>query len=289
VRTRQQARRIAFVAPSPLGIEVMTFARLRAITPPDELAAPHRPAFHLLLFVTEGAGTHAVDFEEHALAPGRGLWIRPGQVQRFAGDHPRGELVLFQPDFLIPGTRAAALADDRSAPVAFAGSPALDRARAMLREEYAGAPDHPEALRHLLSVLILRLGIPDAPRHGAGELHARFRELLERDFATAHDVEHYARELGHSTRTLGRATRVAAGESPKALIHGRIALEARRLLAHGDLPVSAIGARLGFRDPSNFSAFFAHTTGESPTAFRRSQRPGSSRERCPPSQRTVVP
>jgi AraC-like DNA-binding protein len=272
VRTRQHAPRVPYLAPSPLGIEVMTFARLRAITPPDELAAAHRPAFHLLLLVTAGSATHTVDFREHRLTPRRGLWVRPGQVQRFSGARPRGDLVLFRPDVLIPGSRAAALADDRAAPAAFTRSAAVDRALAALRREHEDAPDEPETLRHLLSVLVLKLGIPDTARHGPAALDARLRDLVERDFAAAHDVGHYARKLGYSPRTLGRATKAAAGETPKQVIQGRIALEARRLLAHSDLPVSAIGLRLGFRDPSNFTAFFAHATGETPTAFRRDQR-----------------
>jgi AraC-like DNA-binding protein len=263
---------VPFVAPSALGIEILTFSQLRSITPRDELTAPHRPAFHLLLLATAGTATHTVDFEEHHLGAGRGLWVRPGQVQRFSDDEPAGDVVLFQPDFLIPDTRAAALADDRSAPVGFVHAASLDRTVAALRQEY---DDHAqtETLRHLLSVLILKLGIPDVPRHGPAGLHARFRELLEREFSTAHDVGHYAGELGYSPRTLGRATIAAAGETPKQIIHGRIALEARRLLAHTDLPVATIGRRLGFRDPSNFSAFFTNVTGETPTAFRRSQRP----------------
>jgi AraC-like DNA-binding protein len=278
VRTSQPIRRVSFVASSPLGIEVMTFARLRSFSPPGYLTAPHRAAFHLLLLVTAGTASHTVDFEEHRLGPGRGLWIRPGQVQRFSEDRLTGDLVLFQPDFLIPHTRAAALADDRSAPLAFVHS--TDSARRALRREYAVASraaepsaSQTEALRHLLSVLVLKLDIADVPRHGPAGLHARFRALLERDFATAHAVGHYARELGYSPRSLGRATQIAAGESPKQIIHGRIALEARRLLAHSDLAISTIGSRVGFRDPSNFSAFFTHATGETPTAFRRSQRP----------------
>jgi AraC-like DNA-binding protein len=93
-----------------------------------------------------------------------------------------------------------------------------------------------------------------------------------RSRSTAHDVGHYARELGYSPRTLARATLAAAGETPKQIIHGRIALEARRLLAHTDLAISTVG----LRDPSNFSAFFTNVTGERPTAFRRSQRPSAA-------------
>ena len=97
-----------------------------------------------------------------------------------------------------------------------------------------------------------------------------------RSRSTAHDVWHYARELGYSPRTLARATLAAAGETPKQIIHGRIALEARRLLAQTDSAISTVGLRVGFRDPSNFSAFFTNVTGERPTAFRRSQRPSAA-------------
>ncbi len=246
---RQQVRRVRFSAPSPLGIEVMTLARLRAITPPDELVAAHRPAFHLLLLVTAGTATHTVDFMEHRLAPGRGLWVRPGQVQRFSADRPSGELVLFQPDFLIPGTHAAALEDDHSAPVAFARSaaPRPGAARASARACRRAGPTRDAAAP--------AVGRHPAARH-PGRPPARGRRR---------------------PRALSGAPRarlpIAHDVGPKRIIHGRIALDARRLLAHSDLAISQIGIRLGFRDASNFAAFFAHATGESPSAFRRGQRP----------------
>jgi AraC-like DNA-binding protein len=91
--------------------------------------------------------------------------------------------------------------------------------------------------------------------------------------AAARDhLERRAGDVGEP-RTLTRATVAAARETPKQIIHGRIALEAARLLAHTDLAISAIGRRVDFRDPSNFSGFFANVTGETPTAFRRGQRP----------------
>jgi AraC-like DNA-binding protein len=194
--------------------------------------------------------------------------------------------VLFQPDFLIPNTQAAAIADDRFGPVAVDPPPAarasIDRARRALRQEYVTAAaarrataTQTETLRHLLSVLILRLSrnAPDPAHEDPNALYLRFRELLERDFAIAHDVAHYAHALKYSSRTLARATHSAAGQTPKQAIQDRLTLEARRLLAHSNLPVSTIATQLGFHDPSNFSTFFTHQTAETPTAFRDQQRP----------------
>ena len=261
-------------------MEVMTFERLWAAAPPGVIARPLRPDFHSLLLVTDGDMTHTVDFSEHHIGPGSVLWVRPGQVQRFSDDRPAGDLVLFQADFLLPGTQAATIADDRFGVISaddFASTRAsVDRFRRVLRREYTniarGLPSsaaQTETLRHLLSVLILSLQTPDRMRQDPAGLDPQFRDLLETDFATAHNVEHYARRLGYSHRTLNRATQAAAGESPKQAINRRIALEARRLLAHTDRPVTTIASELGFEDPSNFAAFFAQQTNETPTAFRR--------------------
>lgn len=265
----------------------MTLAQLRAMAPPGYLAIPQRPTFHLLILATGGIATHAVDFQPYELAAGRTLWVRPGQVQLFNNGHSKvaGDLVLFQRDFLIPNTQAATIADDRFGPVAHSHSPgvraSVDRARRALRQEYAGAATarqatatQTETLRHLLSILILRLSAdaPKAADQARGDLYAGFRELLERDFAVAHDVAHYAHALRYSSRTLARATHTASGQTPKQAIQDRLTLEARRLLAHTNLPISTIATQLGFHDPSNFATFFTHQTGDTPTAFRDQQR-----------------
>ena len=280
-RARHTIRRIPFVAPLPLGMEVMTFEQLWTMAPQGVLSRPLRPDFHSLLLVTRGETTHTVDFDEHRLRPGSALWIRPGQVQQFDDNRPAGDLVLFQADFLLPGTRAAAIADDRFARVAADGSAAVDRLRRVLRQEYADVarrrlptPGETEVLRHLISALILSLDFSHVARMGSGDLDLRFRDLLERDFATARDVDHYTRQLGYSQRTLTRATQAAAGETPKQAINRRIALEARRLLAHTDRPVASIARELGYNDPSNFAAFFTLQTDETPTGFRRRTQSG---------------
>ena len=288
MKKRQRIRRVPYLAPTSLGVEVMTFARMRRMDPPAYRATPQRTTFHVLVLVTGGTGTHMVDFRAYPLSATRAVWIRPGQVQTFDETaEPTGDLVLFESDFLMPGTQAAAIADDRFGQVAFdLASPvaraAIRRAQRELKQEYLGAldeasqqtPVRAETLRHLLSVLILRISStsPETERDAPDDLFVRFRELLERDFAIAHDVAYYAHRLNYSSRTLARVTDAAIGLTPKQMIQERVALEARRLLAHTDLPIVTVAMQVGFRDPSNFSSFFAHQTRESPTAFREQQR-----------------
>lgn len=278
-------RKIAYRSPAdaPFGAEVMSFRQLRAMAEPAWRAAPQRPEFHVLGIVEQGTGHHTADFERYRLQPGSVLWIRPGQVHQLDGvERVDGTLVLFQPDFLTPGTLAADLAADLFTPAGWDLDLRRDKLAMLalehLRTEYvhgAGDPlaERTELLRQLITVLVLRItprpGTPPQPHNDAFSL---FRHAIERDFATNRQVSHYARQLGYSARTLSRATLAATGAGAKEFIDARVLLEAKRLLAHGDLTVMQCAHQLGFHDAANFSKFFEQRAGLTPGAFRKSAR-----------------
>ncbi|MBH1934614.1 helix-turn-helix domain-containing protein [Streptomyces sp. AV19] len=271
---------------TPAGVEVMTLAELRDRAAEGLLQRPQRLDFHQLAVVDSGAAAHTVDFTGYWLTEGSVLWVRPGQVQSF-GDATRveGTVILVQPGFLPPGSAVAAMADDPFHPVlwqpvgddAEAVSLAVRHLAADFRTGAGLPPDvHADVLRHLLSVLVLRLAHFTAPvgsRVAApGDAFVRFRAAVERDFATSHRVADYARALGYAPRTLSRATLAAAGMGAKEFIDRRVVLEAKRLLSHSDLPVVRVGERLGFEDAANFSKFFQQRAGLAPGAFRTASR-----------------
>jgi AraC-like DNA-binding protein len=82
----------------------------------------------------------------------------------------------------------------------------------------------------------------------------------------------YACLLGYSARTLSRADEDAAGVGAKQFIDRRIVLEAKRLLAHTDLPAATIAKSLGLSSATNFSKYFRQRTGQTPLEFRRAIR-----------------
>jgi AraC-like DNA-binding protein len=273
---------------TPAGIEVMTVAELRTRAPKGLLQRPQRLDFHQLLAVRSGSAAHTVDFTGYPLDAGSVLWVRPGQVQSF-GDASgvEGVVILVKPGFLPPDSAAAATADDPFRPVLWQPTGpdrvAIDLAVDHLAASFPcgrGMPIgvHTEVLRHLFTVLALRLGHLTAPVGSAvpapGETFERFRAAVEREFATSHRVADYARSLGYSARTLSRATMAAAGVGAKEFIDGRVVLEAKRLLAHSELPAARIAGRLGFEDAANFSKFFHHRAGLSLGAFRAATRTG---------------
>ncbi|MEV4436187.1 AraC family transcriptional regulator [Streptomyces sp. NPDC049555] len=278
---------LAYAAPpgTPAGVEVLTLAQMRRRAPRGLLARPQRLDFHQIIAVDSGAAAHTVDFTRHALDEGAVLWVRPGQVQQFGEvEALEGTVVLVDPGFLPPGTAVSHAADDPFRPVLWRPQGADREAvfcavRHLATDFRTGrhlpATVHAEVLRHLLSVLVLRLAhLTAAARRAPGpaEAFVRFRAAVERDFAHRHRVGDYARELGYAPRTLARATQAAAGVGAKEFVDRRVMLEAKRLLAHSELPAVRVAEHLGFEDAANFSKFFQHRAGVSPGAFRAALR-----------------
>ncbi|MFC9132050.1 helix-turn-helix domain-containing protein [Streptomyces sp. NPDC057099] len=270
------------VAGAPPGAQVLALSALldRARGHDRDAYAPMRPSFHHLISVRSGRLDCSVDFGEHTLDAGAWLWVRPGQILQFRSDLAAagGTVVLFPSGVLDPATAKAAGVDRpalRTAPL-YPRDDAPRRTLDLLVDEYGRLADlpletHMEVVRHLLSVLLLRLaherGGPGDDERGS-EPFLRFQQAVERDFARSHRVEDYAARLGYSVRTLTRASRADAGCGAKHFIDERVLLEARRLLVHTDLATSAVGERLGFPQATAFTRFFRTRTGETPAAFR---------------------
>ncbi|MFF3201697.1 helix-turn-helix domain-containing protein [Streptomyces sp. NPDC002962] len=246
----------------------------------------HRIDFHVVMLFDDGPVRHMIDFAEHEARAGDVLWIRPGQVHRFSKSSGyRGTVLTMQPGFLPrAAVEAAGLYRYDLPPLLHPDERQLAGLRAALtylRGEYddGGAGGtlplslHTAVLRHALTAFLLRLAhlaasSAEAARGRADTTFTLFRDAVERDFATNHSVSAYADALGYSRRTLVRAVRAATGETPKGFIDKRVVLEAKRLLAHTDLPIGRVGAAVGFPDPANFSKFFQLHTGNTPVAFR---------------------
>ena len=121
-----------------------------------------------------------------------------------------------------------------------------------------------------LAEALLRSLAPSDPAVPAGERPqrdarvARFRELVEVHLRDHYGLGWYARELGITARSLSRLCRAGLGRSPQEVIHGRLALEAQRLLTFTNASVVQVAEEFGFADPSYFSRFYLRMTGRRP-------------------------
>ncbi|MCX4885094.1 MULTISPECIES: AraC family transcriptional regulator [unclassified Streptomyces] len=243
----------------------------------------HRIDFHVVMLFDGGPVRHMIDFAEYEASAGDVLWIRPGQVHRFSRTSEyRGTVLTMQPGFLPRATvEATGLYRYDLPPLLHPDAPRLAGLRsslAQLQREYEDTATlplslHTAVLRHSLTAFLLRLAhlaasSAEAARRQSDTTFTLFRDAVEKSFATNHSVSAYADSLGYSRRTLVRAVRAATGETPKGFIDKRVVLEAKRLLAHTDMPIGRVGAAIGFPDAANFSKFFQQHTELTPAAFR---------------------
>jgi AraC-like DNA-binding protein len=230
--------------------------------------------------IESGDGRHRADFVDYPLRAGSIVWIRPGVVHHWTDvDAVDGSLVLFTAGAIDTDAVAGA---GPPGPACWRASGAdWDLARLAARHlaaEYQAAAGDPPSdpatiLKLLLGALLARITqtapwLPGGSDRADGEVFPRYRAAVEANFATRHQVLWYARHLGYAPRTLTRATRAAVGVGAKRFLDERIALEAKRLLAHTDLTVVRCADRLGFSDQANFTTFFQRQTGTAPTLWR---------------------
>lgn len=97
----------------------------------------------------------------------------------------------------------------------------------------------------------------------------KFNALVERNFRQWHKVQDYAEALFKSPKTLSNLFGQYAEQSPLAVIHGRIVLEARRLLHYTNKTSKEIAFELGFEDAAQFNKLFKKATGDTPIQFRQ--------------------
>ncbi|MEX3104268.1 MULTISPECIES: AraC family transcriptional regulator [unclassified Streptomyces] len=273
-----------------LGLAVTSLGVLRAFGEGEFFASPHRLDFHQVMLVTEGGGHYSIDSDRFAIRPGTLLWTRPNQVVQFVPDpEMNADVIMFTEAFPLSMSAHMGLLDDVLRPSHWrlreGELAAFRRVLDLLREEFT-RPDQglgEELLKHLLAVVLLHIDQMCRLRHKEkttafsgehGELFLRFRRELDRSFATTRLVEEYAAALRCSTRALSRACRAVAGTSAKDVIDARVALEARRLLVHTDLPINAIARQLGFSEVTNFGKFFVRRVNMTPGAFRRESKKG---------------
>lgn len=125
----------------------------------------------------------------------------------------------------------------------------------------------------LLAVLLLRLHGEHTQRAQApgarDALVQRFRARAEQHFHEHRGLPFYARALGVTPDHLSRNCRNATRQSALQLLHERLMLEARRLLAYTPMSVLEVSAALGYQDPTYFSKFFTRAAGYSPSQYRK--------------------
>ena len=235
----------------------------------------HLHGFYEIIWFQKGSGTHYVDFNQYAIAPGTIIFISPGQIHSFDTKHDQEGYVL---------KICAELFDDfvslSCVTVQDKDSAALEMLIGAMQEELKKEDSlgHREALHALVKLFVIMVRRsyaeinPSAPNPHKVSYKAflNFRKLIEENYCRLHTVKDYASLLNVSSKTLTLYVNECSKYSPLELINNRIILEAKRLLRYSVLSVKEIAFRLGFEDPSYFAKFFKRLVKQSPADYRES-------------------
>ena len=97
------------------------------------------------------------------------------------------------------------------------------------------------------------------------------RDLMDRQFAEALDLDRLAAESGFSKFHFARSFKDAYGETPLQYLTRRRVERAKDLLRHANLTVTEICILVGFSSLGSFSSRFTELVGMSPSAYQRRQ------------------
>lgn len=268
-------------------LEYLNFSDKPALT---QSTYPHRHDFYEILYVTEGVGTHFIDFNAYPIEPNTFYFISPGQVHYWQTTVPlEGNIFIFTDDFLLLAPADYMVLQEFSFFHSIEGSPTLRlnetdhlQVTSLIRaiaEEFKiydfRAASVLRSYLHILLVQIQRICAIQEAQAGKGQdkvaqkLTRQFKQLTAKQFATEQSVQGYADQLGVTVNHLNKTVKAATGYTPGQIIRQEIVLEAKRLFRHTDLTATEIGYRLAFDDPSYFGRFFKREVGVSPGQFRQ--------------------
>lgn len=101
-----------------------------------------------------------------------------------------------------------------------------------------------------------------------GEIVREFNYLVDKHFASHHNVAFYASQLNKSPKTLSNLFSLVSNRTPLSIIHDRIMTHAKRQINYSNLSIKEIAYELGYDDIQTFSRFFKGKEGVSPGHYR---------------------
>ncbi len=250
---------------------------------------PHAHDFYLILLITKGSGLHTIDFQDYKVFPGALFIVSPGQIHQWnLSEDTEGYILFFTKKYFLFDfdtdklSRFPFFNSTFSLPF-FHLTPEEQKIitikyRTICKEYHAQLQNHHEMIRMTLNAMFIELTrIYEVKNENSKNFSYdilqlnKFESLVDTHFLEHQPVSFYSNTLNISDRQLGYLCKKTVNKAPSEILMERILLEAKRLIIHSNLSISAISLQLNYTDTSYFIRLFKRITKQTPEQFRAYQ------------------
>lgn len=251
----------------------------------DDISKLHRKDHFMCLMLTSGSAELLVDFEKVDVAPGKLLFLLPGQILRAVKFNSNSDgWVLFLDNKLVDDHVRLMIEDSL-----FRG-PLLSLSETELLwfkqyfelffqtyNDYALGSLHKPAVNALTAPGIykiaaaFRVNTESASKHHSPrsiEVTKKFRQLVRKHYRDLKKPGDYAGLLSFSVSYLNDTIKSVTGFTASYFIQQEMLREGQRLLCYTDLSIKEISTYLGYDDAKYFNRIFTKLADVSPGRFR---------------------
>lgn len=246
-----------------------------------ESTKPHRHEYFEVFWVISGNGNQSIDFVKYDMSAKKMFFITPGQVHDVHELPESIYAISFNAEFVSSQVQSQLpidklfLQNRREKPYVQLDSKGQVHLINLIKiiEDELSSPVPDRSLMSTLLVSFLRYVMrfleEEVQSYSLKDTRmVNILELIEDNFTTRKDTSFYADRLAMTNKRLNELTKEQFSKTVTQLIHDKIIVEARRLLAFTDKTIKAIGIELGYHDISYFCRFFKRISGITPQKFR---------------------
>ncbi|SHN10634.1 AraC family transcriptional regulator [Mucilaginibacter sp. OK098] len=251
------------------------------------LHAAHRHTFYHVVFFTDGAGSHTIDFENFVVKPNQIYFMIPGQVHSWSFEgFTDGYIINFSDSFFQSFLLNASYlekfpffsGDVNDAVINLPQDlhPQIKNLFEEIIKEWESSPMQTTDLMRVLMLQVFILinrfsagGVNKGPASYNQTLLKNFQKLIEVHYKNLKLPKDYAGLLYITPNHLNAICKDLLGLQAGELIRNRTMLEAKRMLTNQQLTITEIAFELNFSDNSYFTKFFKKTEGVTPEEFRK--------------------
>ncbi len=225
-----------------------------------EVHYPHRHDFFEILFLTQGSGTHTIDFRDHKIKPNSIFFLSPGQIHSISLSRDiYGYIFLFSSEFFLMNKIDKNKifefpffynTSDENPPLELKEQKDIDFLKELFvrgcQESITNTHMSDEVIHSIMDLILVYCKKLYPQQPGGTDMKKgrlmvkKFKQLIEEKYKENFSVKEYAEFLSVTPNHLNETVKNLVGRTASALIDEKMIIEIKKLLLHTDLTVSEI-------------------------------------------------